>query len=157
MRVLEGAYVNVKGGKGQNVESGLTQEHSVCNQKTLIKSLGANKSEKSIQRVTGAADTISEICSKLDECVNIKPKSGHHSKPLNESDKESVAKILRNIKPFKYTPGRKCPGFKNIKPFPMNEDQLPMMKDRLNQIITRLKRELHVPVEQEDSDSEDDI
>lgn len=44
MRVLEGSYVNINGGQGQNVESDLTQEHSVCNQKMLIKSLGANKS-----------------------------------------------------------------------------------------------------------------
>ncbi|KAH3817605.1 hypothetical protein DPMN_119144 [Dreissena polymorpha] len=86
----------------------------------FVGNVGANKIEKSIQRVKGTADTISEICSKLDECVNIKPKSGHHSKPLNESDKESVAKILR--KPFKYSPGRKCPGFNNVKPFPVNED-----------------------------------
>lgn len=42
--MLEGSYVNIKGGKGNNVESDLAQEHSVSNQKALIKSLVANKS-----------------------------------------------------------------------------------------------------------------
>lgn len=46
-RVLKGSFVNIHGGKGRNVESDLVQEHSVCNQKSLIKTLGANKSEKS--------------------------------------------------------------------------------------------------------------
>lgn len=73
MRVLEGSYVNINGGQGQNVESDLTQEHSVCNQKMLIKSLGANKSENAIKRVTGAAETISNICEKFDKSLNIKP------------------------------------------------------------------------------------
>lgn len=54
MRVLEGSFVNIYGGKGQNVESDLVQEHSVCNQKSLIKTLGANKTERAISRVTSA-------------------------------------------------------------------------------------------------------
>jgi hypothetical protein len=41
LRVLEGSFVNVKGGKGNNVESDLHQEHVVRNQKILIKQLGA--------------------------------------------------------------------------------------------------------------------
>jgi hypothetical protein len=41
LRVLEGSFVNVKGGKGNNVESDLHQEHAVRNQKILIKQLGA--------------------------------------------------------------------------------------------------------------------
>lgn len=48
LRVLEGSFVNVRGGKGRNVESDLLQEHAVRNQKVLIKQLGANKSSKAI-------------------------------------------------------------------------------------------------------------
>ena len=156
IRVLEGSYVNKHGGKGQNVESDLTQEHSVCNQKTLIRSLGANKSEKSIKRVTGAADTIAEICSKFDECVNIKAKNGHHSKPLNETDQELVSKTLRKLRPFKITAGRKCPGFKNMESVPVSTEHIPAMKARLNQIITRLSRGMGVTVERDEDDASDD-
>jgi hypothetical protein len=66
--------MNTKGGKGNNVESDLCQEHSVCNQKGPIKQLGANKSEQAISRVTSSADTLAEICSKFDESVHIKQK-----------------------------------------------------------------------------------
>lgn len=61
IRVLEGSYVNNLCGHGNNVECDLVQEHSVCNQKALIKALGANKSEKSISRVTASADAIDEV------------------------------------------------------------------------------------------------
>lgn len=96
------------------------------NIQVLIKSLVANKSKQSIKRVTGAADTISEICTKLDESCFKKPKSGHHCKPLHESDKEMVAKTLRKLRPFHQ---RK----KNLW--------------QLNQIITRGQ---HLTVEQDD-------
>lgn len=56
IRVLEGSYVNSLCGHGNNVECDLVQEHSVCNQKALIKALGANKSEKFIYRMTASAD-----------------------------------------------------------------------------------------------------
>lgn len=150
IRVLEGSFVNTKGGKGHNVESDLAQEHSVCNQKTLIKSLVANKSEKSIKRVTGAADTIAEICTKFDDNVHIKLKSGHHTKPLNESDQSLIAKALRKIRPFNFTPGRKCPGFTNINSIPVSVEQFPFMWARLNQIIDRLTRGLNVVVDEDE-------
>jgi hypothetical protein len=156
MRVLEGSYVNISGGQGQNVESDLTQEHSVCNQKMLIKSLGANKSKQAIGRVTGAADTIAQICAKFDESVQIKPKSGHHSKPLNESDQQLVSKTLRKLRPFRITPGRKCQGFHNIDRVPVTFENLPRMHDRLNQIISRLTKGLTINVEENDTDVEDE-
>jgi hypothetical protein len=62
IKVLEGSYVNVWGGRGKNVECDLVQEHSVCNQKALMKTLGANRSEKSISRVTESDNAIDEMC-----------------------------------------------------------------------------------------------
>lgn len=61
IRVLEGSYVNILCGHGNNVECDLVQEHSVCNQKALIKALGANKSETFIYRMTASADAIDEV------------------------------------------------------------------------------------------------
>ena len=53
IRVLEGSYVNLRGGKGSNVEADLVQEHHIRYQKDLIKGLGANKTELAIKRATG--------------------------------------------------------------------------------------------------------
>lgn len=86
IRVLEGSFTNCRGGIGNNVESNLVQEHSVCIQKQLIESLGANKSEQSISRVTRSADAINEICSNFDASILLKPKSGRHSKTVTEAD-----------------------------------------------------------------------
>jgi hypothetical protein len=52
----------------------LVQEHSVCNQKQLIESRGANKADQSISRVTRSADNINEICSNFDASILLKPK-----------------------------------------------------------------------------------
>lgn len=150
----EGSYVNINGGQGQNVESDLTHEHSVCNQKMLIKSLGANKSENAIKRVTGAAETISNICEKFDESLNIKPKSGSHSRPLNESDQKLVSRTLRRLRPFRFTPGRKCPGFSNIDSVPVTFEKLPDMHAWINQIISSLTKGLHVNIDENYNDSE---
>ena len=40
VRVLEGAFINTKGGKGNNKEADLVQENSIRNKKDLIRNLG---------------------------------------------------------------------------------------------------------------------
>lgn len=80
------------------------------------------------------------------------PKSGHHSKPLNDQDKELISKTLRKIRPFYFTPGRKCPGFTNIGSIPVNANDIGSMNERLDHIIFRLTRGLNVPVLEEPDD-----
>jgi hypothetical protein len=155
LRVLEGSFVNVRGGNGQNVESDLVQEHSVCNQKALIKLLGANKSETSISRVTGAADTVAEICDRFDSSVGLKAKSVKHSKYTSEADISLIHKELRKFRPFRFTPGRKCPGFHNIHSLPVKNEEMCDMKARVDLIIARLTRGLIVPVDEEPDESDD--
>lgn len=140
IRVLEGSYVNIWGGHGNNVECDLVQEHGVCNQKALIKALGANKSEKSISRVTASADAIDEVCTKFDRSVNLKPKSGRHSLSFSEADSKNVYKQLRDFRPFHHYPSRTCKGFNNISPVPLPWEEMPKLKERLNQIIKGLSR-----------------
>lgn len=140
IRVLEGSYVNIWGGHGNNVECDLVQENSVCNQKALIKALGANKSEKFISPMTASADAIDEICTKFDRNVNLKPKSGRHSLSFSEADSKIVYKKLRDLRPFHHYPGRTCKGFNNISPIPLPWEEMPKLKERLKQIIKRLLR-----------------
>lgn len=158
MRVKEGSFVNIYGGKGRNVESDLVQEHSVCNQKSLIKTLGANKTERAISRVTSAADTFTSICLKFDESVQLKPKGARHSKKVNEQEHSIISKQLRKLRPFQHSPGRKLKGFGNVKAMPLAVPDMPGFHTRLNQIISRLARSLAVPVdaEEEDVDEIDD-
>lgn len=155
-RVLEGSFVNIRGGKGNNVESDLIQEHSVCNQKSLIKSLGANKSERAISRATRSADTISDICSKFDESIHLKPKSVRHSSSVSQTDQEMIYRRLRQIRPFSKTPGRKCAGFAKIQPVPIQDKEIGAMKERINQIIFRLTRGQNILVDDQHEEVDSD-
>ena len=87
LRTLEGSFVNSFGGKGNNVEADLRQEHSVCNSKELIHQLGANKTESAITRVTGAADTVSKLVDYINHCMEKPSGFAQHKKPV--SDEES--------------------------------------------------------------------
>ena len=87
LRTLEGSFVNSFGGKGNNVEADLRQEHSVCNSKELIRQLGANKTESAITRVTGAADTVSKLVDYINYSMEKPSGFAQHKKPV--SDEES--------------------------------------------------------------------
>ena len=49
------ATFNWKGGRGKNVEIDLFQENRNCEMKKLIKSMGANKTDKAIERASKAS------------------------------------------------------------------------------------------------------
>lgn len=138
IQVLEGAFTNIRGGVGNNIESDLAQEISVCNQKDLIRSLGANKSEKAILRSTRAADTVSLICEHVDSSVNLKKTGSKHNIPKAEKDEQVVSASLRDLKPFKKIEGRSCGGLQSILSSSLlkidNED----FKYRINQVVSRL-------------------
>ena len=115
IRILEGSFINTKGGIGNNIEADLVQEHSVRDQKVLIKGLGANKSDHAISVVTAAAPAITNICQNFDKTLNISQGSVRHTKKSSEMDRQVIRDVCRNIRPFKVQPGRKCPGFEKVK------------------------------------------
>lgn len=114
LRVLEGSFVNVRGGPDNNVESDLLQEHSVRNQKMLIRQLGANKTKKAIQRASGAGGAIADIAANVGKSLGIKERSSKHTRTVSQEEKTIVANILNEIKPFEFTPGRKFEGFEKL-------------------------------------------
>lgn len=63
-------------GKGNIIEANLVQEHSVRNQKELIRNLCANKSETAIST---AAPVISQMCMNFDTENNIFKKASTQS------------------------------------------------------------------------------
>ena len=114
-RILEGSFVNARGGKGKNCESDLKTEHSVGNRKLLIKLLGANKTENAIARVTNAADILADIISKFDAGMHLGERSGRHTHSITEEQKKFINKSVQELKPFDKQLGRKCLGFSNMK------------------------------------------
>jgi len=112
LRIMEGCFVNRKGGRGNNIEADLRTEHSIRNRKDLIRSLGANKTIHAIENVCQAADTIAAIVHHVDIAVSIKAKSGRHTNVFNEEDLKKLEQIYVDAKPFVQSPGRKLQGFR---------------------------------------------
>lgn len=151
IRLLERSLTNTISGIGKNVESDLVQEHIVfAAKKHLIKSIGANKTEHSISRVTRSADAIDEICSNFDSSILLNPKSGRHSKTVTEADDIRLFKELRKLRPFRFSHGRVCDGFQDIGHVPLKLEDFPKFNCRIHQIISRLTRGFIVAVEEED-------
>ena len=158
MRVLEGAFVNPVGGAGKNIEADLKQEHKVRVTKDAIQSLGANKSEKAVMRITRAVDSIDQCCTNFDEKCDIAVKGGKHTKKSTEADKDKVQKILRQLRPFKITPGRKCTGFKyeSLKHSPVSSLKPEDLHTSLEALVKRLSRGQVDMGESDESENEDE-
>ena len=107
-RILEGSFINRRGGIGNNVEADLVQEHSVKHQKELIRGLGANKSQNAITRATSASNLLSGVISSFDASLNVPHKGGHRTSAANNEDVQLVREAMATIQPFRPTPGRRC-------------------------------------------------
>ena len=149
-RILEGAFINIKGGNGNNIEADLVQEHSVCNRKELVRALGANKTEEAIHRVTMAADHVDAVTHALQKAIFIKRKSDSHTGTISKKDIQSIKDVFREIRPFRHTPGRPCVGFQNIYPDPTMRIYQPKFKELVTNNIKRLSNGLIVEVEEEE-------
>ena len=149
-RILEGAFVNKKGGKGNNVEADLVQEHSVRNRKDLVRGLGANKNTKAIARVTSAADHVSAISRAFNGTFSLKTSGGRHTKRVSEKDIQSVKSVFREVRPFKHQPGRPCKGFKNIVPDPTMRINMTDFDRFLKNNTKRICEGLPIEVEEDD-------
>ncbi|CAC5393039.1 unnamed protein product [Mytilus coruscus] len=112
MRVLEGAFVNTKGGNGKNKEAILVQEHAIRNQKDIIRGLSANKTETATRRASGSANIIYKIGDNEDKLLNIPKPTTSHTKKTSSKDLDLAISILRKVDPFNYVKGRKFDSFK---------------------------------------------
>lgn len=117
LRLLEGSFTNAKGGKGRCVEADLPMEHRVGWIKEMIMSLGANKTERAMSRVTMAGDVTVLLTDSLKTSIGVKDRSGRHSHRISEVDRAKVKGVLRKVRPMKFQSGRQ---FKQMKYVPYN-------------------------------------
>ena len=82
-KVLPRAVVNNK--KGRNIPADMQQENNIKMVKTVLKSLGAGKSEAAMVRSSRAAPAVTNIASQFQEGAGIKMSPSHfehHKKTL---------------------------------------------------------------------------
>ena len=97
------ALVNWKGGENKNIEIDLLQENRNKDIKGLIQLMGANKTEKAIQRMSKAAGGVSKIVDVFEDQALIKPKSSVHSHRSSLEDEKKISSDLKKLKPFSHT------------------------------------------------------
>ena len=154
-QIMWAATVNWKGGKSRNIEIDLLQENRNKDLKNLIKAMGANKTTSAIQRASRAAGGVRHIVENFDNNVSLAKQSSDHTHRSTEPDESIILSDLRQIKPFKLSPGRKYKSFSTI-----DADNLKSL-DRADFTTWLLKHKknllLDAPLElDEDNEEEDD-
>ncbi|KAK3083965.1 hypothetical protein FSP39_006061 [Pinctada imbricata] len=150
LRILEGSFVNRRGGIGKNVEADLVQEHSVRFQKELIRGLGSNKSEAAITRVTSASNLLSAVISNFDSSLNVKQKAPHHTVQTNPEDTRIIRDAMETLKPMKYIPGRSCQFFHFVSP------KFYISPSSILPSITTIKKRIEYGLSLADNEEEED-
>ena len=140
LRVLEGSFVNMHGGKGKCIETDLLMEHSIRNKKDLIRELGSNKKEAAIVRATSAAETVSRVTQNFSNTLGTRIKSNRHTRIISEEDTGKVKVVLRKLRPFKYTSARRYQSMPSCPPLPFANIDLDDMKKSMRRTIDRLCR-----------------
>ena len=121
------ATTNWKGGTGRNIEIDLFQEKSNMFQKGLVKSMGANKTEKAITRASKSSGGVQRIVETFDELTGVKQGSSEHAHKSNVDDELTILSDLHDLKPFSEQAGRAHRSFRNISGDPLhdlNEEEL---------------------------------
>ena len=105
-------FTNIQGFSGHNISCDLHMEHL---NRLTIEGLGANKSEKAIQRTGKAIGTLTSTLDKFDAVNNVPAVSGHHTVRSCEKDLSKVIDQLVKSQVFDLKPGRKHKSFPNMK------------------------------------------
>lgn len=113
-RTSHGRFVNWKGGKGGNCPNDLKQEHLVKFTKKLIRGMGAQKTEKAVNRATSAACGLQQIIEQFDKVSNVLPESTAHTYRNAESDIRDMIQIIQDLQVLDKKPGRAHQSFSSL-------------------------------------------
>jgi hypothetical protein len=148
------ATVNWKGGAGHNIEIDLFQENMNCDMKKLIRSMGANKTDKAISRASKASGGVTKIVESFEKQINIHRRSSTHSHKSSSDDERLILADLRAVRPFDQEDGRSFESFVGISYDPT--DQFDAAK--FEQWIAKHKGNIlmHYPVSGDESSEDAD-
>ncbi|XP_053388342.1 uncharacterized protein LOC128551493 [Mercenaria mercenaria] len=135
LQVRVASFVNPKGRQGKNKAADLQKENQVKEVKTLIRGLGANKTEQSVIKISAAAPVIKDIVQNFDSQIDFKEKSTSHKKRSEEEDLQCIIKVLRELRPFRTVPGRKLESFNDMKASVFHElyDKRGVLNEKIQQ------------------------
>ena len=107
-------FVNTTGRPGKNIAMDLHMEHlnRVC--KDAIRSLGANKSPKAIQRIGKCISVLKSVADNFDEQTGMNESKGYHTVASVDKDRDVIINELLSHSIFSPLPGCSHSSFKNI-------------------------------------------
>ena len=98
--------INVHGRPGKNIPGDLHMEHLNRECKEAISGLGANITEKSIQRIGKCLGRVKSTLQQYDSVNEVKQESGHHTSHSTDVDLGKVLKQLQDSCVFAHQSGR---------------------------------------------------
>ena len=159
-RVIHGQFVNPSGGIGKNYANDLKQEHLVKCNKVILRGLCGNKTLKAVTRATQSAYNVKKITSNFDIESNIAPDSQSHTYGDLSTDIKMMVGVLRKLKPFSYSKGRKHTAFPSISNSPLNHVDIASLDAWLSskkQAIGKNPFLVYQPEEGDESEEEENV
>ncbi|XP_074619605.1 uncharacterized protein LOC141878531 [Acropora palmata] len=98
--------VNNKGGRGKNIPLDLEVEHSNLFNKAAVRNLGANVTEKAVQRISFSEGGTANMTAGVDESLNRLIGSGRHTSSSADRDLGELIKRAVITKGFTEVPNR---------------------------------------------------
>ncbi len=99
-------FFNKHGGKGKNIPLDLKMEQLNKILKSLWRSLGANLTEKSAQRMASSLESLELVMDSVDRDCNFPGRVGYRSKGKPEEAVQQIVSDLVEKDVFNYLPGR---------------------------------------------------
>ena len=106
--------VNNKGSRGKNILLDLEVEHSNLFNKAAIRNLGANVTEKAVQRISFSEGGTANITAGVEESLNRLIGSGRHTSSSTDRDLGELIKRAVLTKVFTEVPNRQYQHFQEF-------------------------------------------
>ena len=113
-QVLWYRFVNTRGGLGRNIQCDLYNEHVNKLIKGTIATMGANVTEKSLQRAARSVSTMHAVCKQFDHVSDVPVSTSAHSTREDKKDVEKVVRVVLTHKLLEQIPGRSHMKYKGI-------------------------------------------
>ena len=109
-----GAFVNTTGKSGHNKAADMQQENNIKMVRTVLRGLGAGKTDKAMERVSKSAPVLTSIADNLEVMTGTKQKAGKHVDKSSAGDIDVLSQHFRHIRPLKKTEGRQLDSFSDV-------------------------------------------
>ena len=113
-------FINVHGGPGRNIPCDLFNEHMNKLFKDIIAHMGANVTEKTVQRAARSVTTLTKVMQVFDKQTGISVQNKAHADRQDDNDVSKVADVLIKENLLEIKPGRKLSQFPGFDPNPLS-------------------------------------